>query len=218
MRNAAASVLASVTVHAAVIAGVAGAVLWTGRPAPDPAHAGVRSVPEAGSPLEIELPPPLRSEEEEVRFDPPRPTARLEPDPPAFEPFVEAPAPEPVVEGDRPRPTPAPPSFEPPPRPSLARVVAAAAVEAPAAEIHNPPPEYPASAVRRRWEGSVVLAFEVRADGTCGDISVIESSGHAILDEAAVRAVREWRFRPALRDGVPVPARQTIRFTFRLEK
>ncbi len=217
MRNAATSVLASMAVHAVAIVGVAGAVFLAGRPAPDPAHAGVRAVREAGSPVEIELPPPLRSEEE-IRFDPPRPTARLEPDPPAFEPFVETPAPEPAVEGERPRPTPAPPSFEPPPRPSLARVVAAAAVEAPPAEIHNPPPEYPASAVRRRWEGSVVLAFEVRADGTCGDISVIESSGHGILDEAAVRAVREWRFRPALRDGVPVPARQTIRFTFRLEK
>ena len=55
-------------------------------------------------------------------------------------------------------------------------------------------------------------------DGTCADVGIVQSSGHAVLDEAAVRAVREWRFKPAVRDGIPVAARQTIRFTFRLEK
>ena len=153
-----------------------------------------------------------------MRFDSPRPTASLEPDPPTFEPFVEAPAPEAAEERDRFRPMPAPPVFDRPPRPTLTRVVSAAAVEAPPAEIHNPPPEYPALAVRRRWEGSVVVGFEVRPDGTCADVGIVQSSGHAVLDEAAVRAVREWRFKPAVRDGIPVAARQTIRFTFRLEK
>jgi protein TonB len=218
MRNAAVSVLASLAVHAGAIAGVASLGLWAGRALSDPADTGVRIVPDAGSPVEIEFLPPPQPVEEPIRFDSHRPTTSLELDPPTFEPFVEAPAPEAAVERDRLRPIPAPPVFDPPPRPTLARVVAAAAVEAPPAEIHNPPPEYPALAVRRRWEGSVVVGFEVRPDGTCADIGIVQSSGYAVLDEAAARAVRDWRFKPAVRDGIPVSARQTIRFTFRLEK
>jgi protein TonB len=198
MRSAAVSVLASLAVHAAALAGVASLGLWADGLRSDPADAGVRIVPDAGAPVEIELLPPPRPAEDPVRFDSPRPTASLEPDPPTFEPFVEAPAPEAAEERDRFRPMPAPPVFDRPPRPTLTRVVAAA--------------------VRRRWEGSVVVGFEVRPDGTCADVGIVQSSGHAVLDEAAVRAVREWRFKPAVRDGIPVAARQTIRFTFRLEK
>lgn len=220
MRNAIPSVLASLALHAAVIAGAAGVAVWMGRDFSGLEDIGVRSVPEGVAPaeflLELVLPSP---EEQTVRFDPPRPVWIPEPDPPSLDPFVDGKDPDAEPrEGEHPRPSPVPPVFDRLPRTTAVRVSAAAAVEAPPTEIHNPPPEYPALAVRRRWEGSVVVRFEVRPDGRCGEVAVLESSGHALLDDAAMRAVRDWRFKPAVRNGAAVAARQVIRFTFRLEK
>lgn len=68
----------------------------------------------------------------------------------------------------------------------------------------NRPPEYPALARKRGWEGKVLLAVEVAADGTAQAARVQAGSGHDLLDEAALRAVRKWRFQPGTRDGEPV--------------
>jgi protein TonB len=57
----------------------------------------------------------------------------------------------------------------------------------------------------------------VAASGECTRADLRRSSGHAILDEAALRAVRGWRFVPALRDGRPVAAGVDIPIVFRLE-
>jgi len=70
--------------------------------------------------------------------------------------------------------------------------------------LSAPAPEYPRSALRAGASGNVVLRIEVRPDGRVGDVSVVESSRHRELDRAAVRAVRRWRFEPALQDGRPV--------------
>jgi TonB family protein len=61
----------------------------------------------------------------------------------------------------------------------------------------NRPPKYPAEALRRRIEGTVLLSVEVRPSGDTGAVAVARSSGHRSLDDAAVQAVRKWRFRPA---------------------
>lgn len=58
----------------------------------------------------------------------------------------------------------------------------------------NPPPDYPPVARRRGWQGTVVLALEVDAAGAVVRVEVRGSSGHAVLDAAAVAAVRDWRF------------------------
>jgi protein TonB len=68
----------------------------------------------------------------------------------------------------------------------------------------NPAPPYPGPARRRGHEGTVYLAVEVLAGGTTGRIRVERSSGHPILDDAALQAVREWRFEPAMKNGIPV--------------
>ncbi|MHB8790752.1 MAG: energy transducer TonB [Desulfobulbaceae bacterium] len=68
----------------------------------------------------------------------------------------------------------------------------------------NRPPEYPALARKRGWEGRVLLAVEVAADGTAREVRVEAGSSHDLLDEAALRAVRKWRFQPGTRDGEPV--------------
>jgi len=67
----------------------------------------------------------------------------------------------------------------------------------------NPSPRYPPIARRRGYEGRVMLYVKVLADGTVGDLEVRETSGHAMLDRAAVKTVRKWKFEPALREGRP---------------
>jgi TonB family protein len=61
----------------------------------------------------------------------------------------------------------------------------------------NRPPRYPPEALRKRIEGTVLLKVEVRPSGEAGTVDVARSSGHRSLDDAAVEAVRRWRFRPA---------------------
>jgi len=70
----------------------------------------------------------------------------------------------------------------------------------------NPAPPYPGPARRRGHEGTVLLAVEVLAEGATGKIRVERSSGHPLLDDAALQAVREWRFEPAMKNGTPVPS------------
>ena len=68
----------------------------------------------------------------------------------------------------------------------------------------NPAPDYPPASLRRHEEGVVVVSGEVGADGRPSSISLKQSSGHRLLDEAALDAVRRWTFEPALAGGVPV--------------
>jgi TonB family protein len=81
---------------------------------------------------------------------------------------------------------------------------------------HNRPPVYPAVARRCGWEGTVLLELRVLADGRVAEVSVADSSGHEALDEAAVRAVRQWRFEPALCLGRPVAATARLPIRFKL--
>ena len=80
----------------------------------------------------------------------------------------------------------------------------------------NRPPDYPAEARRRKWEGTVILRVEVEADGTVRSCDVAVSSGHAVLDDAARAAVRRWRFAPARLAGSAVAARVEVPVRFQL--
>ena len=129
--------------------------------------------------------------------------------------------PEPAVEPD-----PTPPEPQPEPVPAQEADPAPQTVMAPeqrGAEVNvrpdylrNPPPIYPRTARERSEEGTVLVEVEVLASGRCGGIRVLASSGHVALDEAAVRAVRQWVFRPARRFNQPVPFVVEIPITFRL--
>ena len=66
------------------------------------------------------------------------------------------------------------------------------------------PPSYPRQAVRMGWQGVVVCRISVERDGSVSAVRVEESSGHRVLDDAALEAVRGWRFRPAVAAGAPV--------------
>jgi periplasmic protein TonB len=79
--------------------------------------------------------------------------------------------------------------------------------------IHDVPPQYPPQAGRARVEGSVVLMAVIGQDGSVKDVRV--ESGLPILAQAAIDAVKQWRYKPYLIDGEPVEvdSRITINFT-----
>ncbi len=92
-----------------------------------------------------------------------------------------------------------------------------ALADGPPGELSNPAPAYPDAARRKGHEGEVVLVFDVTADGTCADARVDKSSGHSTLDNAALTAVRAWRYTPATKGGQPVRSTQRVRFVFKLK-
>lgn len=82
--------------------------------------------------------------------------------------------------------------------------------------LHNPKPNYPGVARSRHWEGLVLLRVYVTPDGHCGNLNVARSSGHDVLDESAVAAVRNWRFVPGKRGDTPIASWVTVPIEFAL--
>lgn len=82
---------------------------------------------------------------------------------------------------------------------------------------NNPHPEYPAIARERKWQGKVMLRVEVDAKGWVESIQIYKSSGHQILDEAALAAVKKWRFIPARKAENPIALSILVPITFKLE-
>ena len=80
----------------------------------------------------------------------------------------------------------------------------------------NRPPPYPLEAIAQRIEGTVLLKLFIDERGNVVDVEVIRSSGHEVLDRAAVQAVRSWRGRPAYRRGKAVSSTETLPIRFRL--
>jgi protein TonB len=79
--------------------------------------------------------------------------------------------------------------------------------------IHRVEPEYPDEARKARFQGSVLVAVEVDEQGRVRGVRVVKPAGLG-LDEKAIEAVKQWRFRPATRDGraVAVPAQIEVSF------
>ncbi len=77
----------------------------------------------------------------------------------------------------------------------------------------NPPPQYPRLARRRGLEGVVMLEAQIDSNGRVIDLRIFTSSGHTILDKAALKSVRKWQFSPGTIGGraqsmwVKVPVR-----------
>jgi protein TonB len=81
----------------------------------------------------------------------------------------------------------------------------------------NRPPRYPESARRRQEQGRVMVGVSVATDGTPIEARIERSSGHPALDEAAVEAVRQWRFVPGRQDDRPVVASAEVPIVFHLQ-
>jgi TonB family protein len=76
-------------------------------------------------------------------------------------------------------------------------------------------PEYTEQARAARYQGTVLLYVEIDANGNATNIKLQRSLGLG-LDEKAVEAVKQWKFKPGQKDGVPVTVQATIEVNFRL--
>ena len=165
--------------------------------------------------IELTAPAPVQSDTQA----PPAPVAPPVPavQPPPEVPVTPKPPPPhpsdtaPVVPSE---PTPAPPPAAAAPAPTGGQAdvlpsALTADADYKAAELNNPKPLYPLTAVRQEAQGRVLLLVEVLADGRAGRVTLEKTSGHAILDASAMNTVRLWQFIPAREDGVFVT--QTIR-------
>jgi TonB family protein len=73
-------------------------------------------------------------------------------------------------------------------------------------------PEYPAAALQQNVQGAVVLRVRVSPDGTVEDVQT--ASGAPQLVDAATTAVKQWKFRPHLVNGSPVPMQTEVTLNF----
>ena len=75
-------------------------------------------------------------------------------------------------------------------------------------------PDYPAPALTQHLAGSVVLEFTVDTSGETRDIHVVEATPPGVFDQAAINAVKRWRYAPPLVNGAAaeVPVRTRMRF------
>jgi len=78
-------------------------------------------------------------------------------------------------------------------------------------------PAYPRHAREMGWEGTVVLRMEIRADGTVAEVKVQRTSGHRVLDQAAVATAQGWKFAPETDGGFTMPAVVDVPVRFDLE-
>ena len=80
----------------------------------------------------------------------------------------------------------------------------------------NRPPSYPSQAVRQKLQGVVMLRLSVSKTGNVEKVEVVESSGHSILDQAAISAVGKWKGKPASRWGRATASTEILPIRFRI--
>lgn len=125
-----------------------------------------------------------------------------------------------------PSPVAATPAATPTP-PAAVSTAAVAATSAPAlpdrepdfsaAYLNNPKPVYPLAARRMGWQGKVIVRVEVLISGAAGEVSLYQSSGREALDNAALAAVKSWRFTPARVAGQLITKTFLVPIPFKLE-
>lgn len=74
---------------------------------------------------------------------------------------------------------------------------------------YSPAPQYPEVALQSHMEGKVLIKIETDGDGMVNSWSLEQSTGHEVLDKAAISAVKEWRLAP--RSSYLIP------FTFKIK-
>jgi TonB family protein len=98
----------------------------------------------------------------------------------------------------------------PPPQAALDPATLAANLK----RVRAAPPDYPPTALAQHVSGSVTLEFTVNVRGETRDIHVLESLPTGVFDQAAINAVKHWRYAPMVVDGaaVEVPVKTRMRF------
>jgi protein TonB len=82
--------------------------------------------------------------------------------------------------------------------------------------VHDVAPIYPPVAGRARIEGTVVLLAVIAKDGTVQEVRV--ESGLPVLAQAAMNAVKQWRYKPYLLEGEPIEVDSQITINFTLPR
>ena len=82
---------------------------------------------------------------------------------------------------------------------------------------HSPRPFYPKEPFDQRIQGTVALEAVVNADGSVGDVRVLNPL-HPHLDETAMATARRWRFTPAMKSGQPLAVLVRIELSFQLKR
>ena len=81
--------------------------------------------------------------------------------------------------------------------------------------IYAPDPEFSEEARKAKFQGTVVLWLVVGPDGRTHEVRVFRSLGMG-LDEKAIEAIRQWRFEPGRKDGIPVAVQVNVEVNFRV--
>ena len=81
--------------------------------------------------------------------------------------------------------------------------------------IHQVNPIYPPLARQARVQGVVVMEATISKDGSIESLRIIQ--GHPLLNQAALDAVQQWKYRPTMLNGDPVEVITTVTVTFRLQ-
>ena len=183
-----------------------------------PAHAFVRTMP--APPAPTVLPPKGTSIGARRAAAPISAAATIDNEPTVVEttgpvgPVVPGPPGVPWgVDGALP-PTGATVKVDPPPVPEPPKVYRVGGVIREPRRIVDVPPVYPAIAVAARKEGVVILEAMLDETGKVAQLKVLRSE--PLLDEAALEAVRRWRYTPTLLNNVPVPVLLTVTVRFSL--
>ncbi len=107
------------------------------------------------------------------------------------------------------------PEPEPEPAPEPAAIRVPSVIQA-ARILRRIQPVYPQLALTARISGIVRLQAVIAVDGTIAELNVIE--GHPLLVRAAIAAVSQWRYRPTVLNGIPVPVDTRIEVNFTLAR
>jgi TonB family protein len=84
-------------------------------------------------------------------------------------------------------------------------------------EIRKGTPQYTPEAMRARAQGAITVECLVQTTGVCADIRVKRSFNPTFgLEQEAIKAAAQWRFRPGMRRGEPVPVLVTMEIAFTL--
>jgi protein TonB len=110
--------------------------------------------------------------------------------------------------------TPGPSTVTPPSPPPVAEPLTEPGLGA--AYLHNPAPAYPAVALQRGWQGTVLLKVHVLANGRADHVALVSTSGHTSLDDAATEAVADWCFVPARRGTQAIDGWVQVPIDFKL--
>ncbi|HEY8098947.1 MAG TPA: energy transducer TonB [Methylobacter sp.] len=194
--------------------------LWLLKPTDVPAPAKSLVI------MEVSL---VSTPSQQAPVTPPAPLEPPKPEPPKKQPAkipvkkktpvipkqAELPKPQPIAD-EKPSAMPAAPVVAPQPvsRPAPAAVSTEPKISTGVIPLERIPPKYPARAADRHIEGWVKIEFTITTDGSVENAVVVEAEPEDVFDDAALKAINQWRFKEKIVNGVAIEQRavQTLQF------